>query len=1011
MATTMQKSLAEYKDIVLRKIFLVSLVDSNDVRVVYLEQTAAEILSKGKPLLLSRDLLERVLVDRLSVSSEPPFLYLVSCYRRAYEEGRKMGSMKDKIIKSELETLVRQAKSLSVSYCRIHLSNPDMFSSSEKGKIDGNVSPLLPLILSEVSSSMDVFGGSAGSGSGIVSPPGFIEEIFRDSDLESLEPILRGLYEDLRGSVLRVSAIGNFQPSLRALSMLVSFPNCAKALVNHQWWVPKGAYVNGRVMEITSILGAFFHISAIPDHTAFMSKPDVGQECFAEASTRTSADLHSSFITIKNVRNNLNDGLKRVLLSLLKNTETKESVLHFLAEVITKNSSRAHMQINPITCASSGMFVNLSDVMLRLCEPFLDARLTKKGLIDPTYVLYNTRLDLKELTALHASSDEVKAWIDNDTSESKANSTMSSSEKSKYTFTCECFFMTARVLNLGLLKAISDFKRLSQNLLKLEDTMSMYRDMKAQSPSPQLELDIASLEKEIESHSQEKFCYEAQILRDEVFLQGAMAFYRLMVVRLVDCVGGFIMPLPATCPMIFASMPEHFVEDTLELLIFASRVPKAFDGFKLDEFMNFIILFMASSEFIRNPYIRAKMVEVLICWMPNRSKPAATASVFELNSLSLQYLVRILLKLYVDIEFTGSHSQFYDKFNIRHNIVELLEYLWSVPNHRDAWKRIAKEEEKRLYLNVLNFLINDSTYLLDESLSKILEIKELEAEMLNAAEWEKKTAEEKQERTSHFHSLENIIRSDMKLANEDVGMLVFTSEEITTPFLLAEMVERVANMLNYFLLQLVGPQRKCLRLKDPEKYEFQPKLLLKQIVKIYVHLSRGDKENIFPTAISKDDRSYNGDLFTAAANILGKIGEDGRLIREFVELGDKAKVLTSEALDIEAALGEIPDDFLDPIQCTLMKDPVILPSSRTTVDRAVIQRHLLSHNSDPFNRSFLTQDMLIPDIELKAKIEAFIRSHEVKKHEGELSTQTTKTTVQSRDEELRLYKTSILSKQ
>lgn len=42
-------------------------------------------------------------------------------------------------------------------------------------------------------------------------------------------------------------------------------------------------------------------------------------------------------------------------------------------------------------------------------------------------------------------------------------------------------------------------------------------------------------------------------------------------------------------------------------------------------------------------------------------------------------------------------------------------------------------------------------------------------------------------------------------------------------------VERVASMLNYFLLQLVGPQRKSLSLKDPEKYEFRPKELLKQV--------------------------------------------------------------------------------------------------------------------------------------------------------------------------------------
>lgn len=37
--------------------------------------------------------------------------------------------------------------------------------------------------------------------------------------------------------------------------------------------------------------------------------------------------------------------------------------------------------------------------------------------------------------------------------------------------------------------------------------------MLEQAPTRQLELDIARLEKEIESFSQEKLCYEAQILR------------------------------------------------------------------------------------------------------------------------------------------------------------------------------------------------------------------------------------------------------------------------------------------------------------------------------------------------------------------------------------------------------------------------------------------------------------------------------------------------------------------
>lgn len=59
---------------------------------------------------------------------------------------------------------------------------------------------------------------------------------------------------------------------------------------------------------------------------------------------------------------------------------------------------------------------------------------------------------------------------------------------------------------------------------------------------------------------------------------------------------------------------------------------------------------------------------------------------------------------------------------------------------------------------------------------------------------------------------------------------------------------------------------------------------------------------------------------------------------------------------------------------------------------------LLFVQSDPFNRSHLTADMLIPDVELKARIEEFIRSQEMKKHGGEgLSIQSTKATIQTTD--------------
>ncbi|XP_072992148.1 probable ubiquitin conjugation factor E4 [Typha latifolia] len=1008
-----QRSPAEIEDIILRKILLISLTPSSSSSITYLELTAAELLSEGKPLLLSGDLFERVLIDRLSgdlPSSDPPFPFLVSSFRRALDESKKISSMRDPAVRSHIDAAIKQARKLIVSYCRIHVGNPDMFCVSRVGG-PLPVSELLSLIFSEVSTPMDGFGGDS-LGGDLSCPPGFLDEFFRDADADSLELIMVELYGKLRLTVEKVSALGNFQQPLRALLFLVRYPNCARALVEHPRWIPKETFVligEGRMVEISSILGPFLHVSALPDYKEFKSKPDVGQQCFSESSTRRPADLLSSFTTIRTVMNILYDGLGEVFLTLLKNVDTREKVLEYIAEVIKKNAARSRIQVDPLSSASSGMFVNLSAVMLQLCEPFLDATSSKRDKIDPKYLFHNNRLDFRQLTAMNASSEEVSAFIDNENHQkngdksdaeyraiesheatssgsniggsvhSKGRSLVSCTRKDKYSFICECFFMTARVLNLGLMKALSDYKHLAQEMARCEEDLSTYKAMRDQGASPQLEEDIKRLEKVIEILSQDRLCHEAQILRDGALLRRALTFYRLVVLWLVDLIGGFKMPLPSKCPMEFACVPEHFVDDAMDLLIFTSRIPKALEGFMLDDFLNFIIMFMASPSYVKNPYLRAKMVEVLNSWIPQRSGLSTTASLFEGHQLSLDYLVRNLLKTYVDIEFTGSHTQFFDKFTIRHNIAELLEYLWDVPSHRNAWRQIAKEEEKGVYLNFLNFLINDSIYLLDESLNKILELKELEAEMANSTEWERRPAQEREERMRLFHSRENIVRFDMKLANEDVGMLAFTSEQIPTPFLLPEMVERVASMLNYFLLQLVGPQRKSLSVKEPEKYEFRPKQLLKQIVQIYVHIARGDKEGIFPAAISKDGRSYNEQLFATAADILWKIGQDARVVQEFIQLGAKAKAAASEAMDAEAALGEIPDEFLDPIQYTLMKDPVILPSSKVTIDRIVIQRHLLSDSTDPFNRSHLTQDMLIPNTELKLRIEEFIQAQDSRK--------------------------------
>ena len=53
---------------------------------------------------------------------------------------------------------------------------------------------------------------------------------------------------------------------------------------------------------------------------------------------------------------------------------------------------------------------------------------------------------------------------------------------------------------------------------------------------------------------------------------------------------------------------------------------------------------------------------------------------------------------------------------------------------------------------------------------------------------------------------------------------------------------------------------------------------------------------------------------------------------------------------------------------TVMREPVRLPSGMV-VDRPVIVRHLLNSSIDPFNRQPLTLDMLVPQPDLRRRIQ------------------------------------------
>ena len=145
--------------------------------------------------------------------------------------------------------------------------------------------------------------------------------------------------------------------------------------------------------------------------------------------------------------------------------------------------------------------------------------------------------------------------------------------------------------------------------------------------------------------------------------------------------------------------------------------------------------------------------------------------------------------------------------------------------------------------------------------------------------------------------------------------------------------------------------------------------MLTKTVEMFVYLGNN---MTFVSEIVHDDRSFKIEIFLRSLNIIKRENLiEESLIGRFELLIKKVEDSYKEVVEEEKNMGEIPDEFLDPITFTLMEEPVILPTSNQTMDKCNIVRHLHSDPTDPFTRKPLTVDMLLPNLTLLSKIQEF----------------------------------------
>ncbi|KAI9843901.1 MAG: hypothetical protein M1837_006055 [Sclerophora amabilis] len=963
-------SVDTWEDKTLSGIFMITLKpdgsrDSNGNRLHYVQGVREDLEEQGGNLRISTDVLDQAILEAASnLDRSSPLDYLLGCWKRVSRQlrGMKSGNQDDPKYK-----IMKEAKRLCMSYCIFAATMPDMF-----GQEYPSSNPLTPHLLVDPESDRGICHD-------------FLSEAVRrfDED-ESIKDALVNAVEELSRQLAGKTMNDDYKPYVLALQNVARYPPLVNAITQSPSFVPPG--VPAQDLEKSTLLGPLFQISPL--------QGEVTVNYFSNPKTIDKRLVVSSQGALRmTLRTHQTDILDIVNHIIRASKESRDRILDWFAMVVNKNHKRRALQVDNETVSSDGFMVNVTVCLDQLCEPFMDASFSKIDRIDVDYLRRNPRIDISEETKINAD-------------QSTSDDFYSRAVEGTSNFISEVYFLTLAAHHYGSEATITKLDQLDKDLKHVEKQLERIeadREKWVGTPQfPRFEEAVKRMKLQLEKGLSYKLAVQG-VLYDDLSQARSMQFMRYAAVWLLRLASphdsypkqNLRLPLLEEQPAVVRCLPEYFLEDVVSNFKFIFRhLPHVVTSTQSDELVVLCITFLRSSEYIKNPYLKSGLVSILYhgIWPTYTRQKGILGDLLNSLPFATEHLLHALMKFYIgkfslvavasghsniraEVENTGAHTQFYDKFNIRYEIFQVIKCIWSNPIYRE---RLSTEAKVNLdfFVRFVNLLLNDVTFVLDESLNAFIKIHNLQKEL-------KSTSLEQAERTEKEELLatsEHQAKNYMQLTNETVAMLKLFTEALAESFTMPEIVQRLADMLDYNLDAMVGPKSSDLKVNEPEQYGFQPKILLSEIVDVYLNLR---ERSSFVDAVARDGRSYKPANFEKATLILSrhalKAPEELAAWKALGERFKKAKELDDQA---EEDLGEIPDEFLDPLMFTFMEDPVVLPTSKVTMDRSTIRSHLLSDPNDPFNRAPLKIEDIVPDTDLKAKIEAFKAESKARKLAG-----------------------------
>jgi len=1011
---------------VLRQIFNFTIVPVSSDEILHLKSLQQEIMEEenNEALLnLSAENLERALSTRLffppsdlsgSAKRESPMDYLLGCMTRHRRIGNRY---LNKESSAEMKEAIEKSKEYIVNYVTTMLREPDAFPSSY---------PKMPRDVLIDNLKMDVGGNSAVAQD--IIPLVAAEAENQECVEQIVEPLIRSLERDMRqasktaqpfnlAALAAMSKICKPKPFAAHFSMMVrqqeislggkgwetstvvrdtnnrninlpALPDPSHPLYALLQTIRQAQLEQMRSetiqdacrIEKESLLAVFLQPSPTSDK--------VVAESFKDILVKSQSDTRAMSNVLRGQSSSLQQFAYDIIWAMCKGgAESRKSVLEWFSRTLELNAGRSQLQPDRSKVSGDGLAMNMAAVVLRLCRPFMEPgkQNEKAGLIDPTFLCTTggslTRAFPDDLTLLSAGNDGAETGGVSVNSITKG--------EHDFNFVTQLFFYALRATHLGpisCIRKIGDYERRLGHLQRMVGRDALLPNAPQSQERTAFQVYLSRL------IATQAGTLEPVLMSDCIKLYSLLGNWMLRLAMGDEQMKGpmpkVTVPLPSPPNQFVVNLPEHVLSDATDLVKnLAIHEPDALSTVPqecLQSLLDMFVAIMSSPHYTKSPHVRASFAEAIFsAYIPdsakgserpsggNETQQISRASLLNSSELVFNNLAPSLLLLYGDVEATG----YYEAVGHRHHIALILRYLWDIPVHRNAFRKFASQENMELFIKFANGIINQTNDGIAGALQRLREIRQTQQDQRNFAMWNSLSEDDRNQRLQVLEENERHAESQLLLSNEVLFMIKYLSVDpvFVEAFMSSALLSRLAGTLSSVLVSLAGPRGVDFKIDNPEKYNFDPRDMLIKVYEALLRFAQGGGDQ-FTVAVGSCG-FYKYEVFDKASKHIQKWKPD--IVAEFRDWNEKLKTAEENAKADEEALGEAPEEFLDPLLMSVMEDPVRLPTSGKIMDRSVITQHLLNDKTDPFNRQPLSEDMLEPQPELKAQIDAWKKGAKV----------------------------------